>query len=114
MIRKTDEFYNKQTEPNQSCLLALRKIILDQNTDLDETVKYGMPCFTYKKKAFCYLWTDKKTTEPYILMVDGKLIDHLMLEDGSRSRMRIFRVNPHIDIPLEHINTILQLGLKLK
>jgi hypothetical protein len=71
MIRETDAFYLNQEEPNKSCLLALRTIILDQDKQITETRKYGMPCFCYKGKMFCYLWTDKKTDEPYILMVEG-------------------------------------------
>jgi hypothetical protein len=30
-----------------------------------------MPCFCYQRKAFCYLWTDKKTANPYILIAEG-------------------------------------------
>ncbi len=62
---------------------------------------------------FAYLWTDKKTTEPYILIVDGKLIDHPDLEAGKRARMKIFRVSPNDDLPLETINTILNMALDL-
>ena len=65
MIREIDNYYLNKEEPNKSCLLALRGIILDQDTNVTETQKWGMPCFCYKKKMFCYLWTDKKTDEPY-------------------------------------------------
>jgi hypothetical protein len=113
-MKATDSFYYKQLEPQQSCFLALRELITSQNSLIGETVKYGMPCFTFKKKAFCYLWTDKKTSDPYILMVDGKLIDHPMLEDGNRSRMRILRVKPDADLPLTEIIEVLTLGLELR
>ncbi|CAD0003139.1 DUF1801 domain-containing protein [Flavobacterium salmonis] len=111
-----DELYNyylKKEEPNRSCLLALRSIILDQDTNITETKKWGMPCFCYKKKMFCYLWTDKKTNEPYILMVEGKYLDYPELEEGTRSRMKIFRINPNKDLPLKTIETILQKALDL-
>ena len=72
-----------------------------------------MPCFCYKKKVVCYLWTDKKTNEPYILMVEGKLLFHHKLEVGERSRMKILRVNPNKNLPLKTIETILQNALKL-
>lgn len=62
---------------------------------------------------FCYLWTDKKTEEPYILMVEGKYLDHPLLEEGGRSRMKIMRVNPNKDLPLQAIKTILQKALDL-
>ena len=62
---------------------------------------------------FCYLWTDKKTNEPYILMVEGKHLDHPKLEEGNRSRMKIFRVNPNQDLPIKTIETIFQKALDL-
>ena len=108
-----DNFYLKQQEPNQSCLLSLRQIILNQDEAITETTKYGMPCFCYKGKMFCYLWTDKKTNEPYILMVEGKHLNHPELETGDRSRMKIFRVNPNEDIPKATIEIILNEALDL-
>ncbi|MEM9324648.1 MAG: DUF1801 domain-containing protein [Bacteroidota bacterium] len=113
MIDRLDEFYSLKEEPNRSCLLSLRDIILDQDNTISETVKYGMPCFTYGKKALCYLWVDKKSREPYILMVDGKLIDHPLLEEGSRARMRILRIDPGDDLPLDTIRWILSRGIEL-
>lgn len=113
MLQEPHTYYLKKEEPNKSCLLALRSIILDQDRDITETLKYGMPCFCYKKKAFCYLWTDKKTEEPYILMVEGKYLDHPKLEKGDRARMKIFRVNPNKNLPIKTIEGILQDALKL-
>ncbi|TCC98199.1 DUF1801 domain-containing protein [Pedobacter psychroterrae] len=108
-----NSYYLKEEEPNRSCLLALRSIILGQDTNITETIKYGMPCFCYKKKMFCYLWTDKKTREPYMLMVEGKFLDHPQLEIGERSRMKIFRVNPNKDLPVKAIMSILTTALDL-
>lgn len=113
MLEQLDNYYLNKEEPHKSCLLALRSIILKQDTNIIETKKYGMPCFCYKKKMFCYLWTDKKTDEPYILMAEGKHLDHPKLEEGKRSRMKIFRVNPNKDLPIKTIETILQKALNL-
>jgi hypothetical protein len=113
MTRELDHFYLNKSEPNRSCLLALRSIILDQDTQVTETMKYGMPCFCYKKKMFCYLWTDKKTNEPYLLFVEGKHLDHPQLETGSRSRMQIFRVDPNNDLPIRVIRKLLNAALDL-
>jgi len=113
----TDEivnYYLQQQEPQKSCLLALRDIILRQDTiHITETRKYGMPCFCYTKKMFCYLWTDKKNNEPYILFVEGKHLHHPQLEAGSRSRMKILRINPDKDLPVETIETLLNAALNL-
>lgn len=113
MIREVDKYYLDKEEPNKSCLLALRSIIIEQDTNVTETRKWGMPCFCYKKKMFCYLWTDKKTDEPYILFVEGKHLDHPKLEIGKRSRMKIFRVNPDKDLPLQTIKSLLNNALDL-
>ncbi len=113
MIEDLQKYYLRQDEPNKSCLLALRSIILSQSPHLTETVKYGMPCFCYKKKTFCYLWTDKKTTEPYILMVEGNRLHHPELEQGDRAKMKILRVNPNLDLPMGTILEVLQEALRL-
>lgn len=107
------DYYLKKEEPVRSFLLALRSMILEQDVHVTETQKYGMPCFCYQKKAFCYLWTDKKTNEPYILLVAGKHLNHSDLEKGDRSRMKIFRVSPDRNLPVKTIKIILQQALDL-
>jgi len=72
---ETNHFYLDKKEPNKSCLLALRDIILNQDENVSETKKYGMPCFCYKKKMFCYLWIDNKTNEPYSLFVEWQRLE---------------------------------------
>ncbi len=106
-------FYLTKQEPLQSCLLALRGIILKQSHQLAETMKYGMPCFCYKQKAVCYLWTDKRTGEPYLLWVNGNQITHPALESGGRKRMKILRIRANEDLPVDAIVQILQDALML-
>ena len=113
MIDELYNYYLEQKEPQKSCLLALRSIILGQDKEVSETVKYGMPCFCYKKKMFCYLWTDNKTKEPYILFVEGKFLDYPELETGKRSRMKILRINPMKDLPINLIESLLNNALDL-
>lgn len=113
MIRELDNYYFGKEEPNKSCLLALRNIILEQDSAVTETMKWGMPCFCFKKKMFCYLWTDKKTHQPYILFVEGKHLDNPQLETGQRARMKIFRVDPKKDLPLDIIQLLLTKAIDL-
>lgn len=108
-----DNYYLTKNEPNKSCLLALRSIICKQDKDISETRKWGMPCFCYRNKMFCYLWTDKNTDEPYILFVEGKHLNHPKLEEGNRSRMKILSINPSKDLPIKTIETLLQEALDL-
>lgn len=112
-MQEIQHFYLNQKEPNKSCLLALRHIILQQDADVSETIKYGMPCFCYRKKAFCYLWTDKQTTFPYLLMVEGKHLDQVQLEAGQRLRMKTLPIDPQEDLPIDTIESILTAALNL-
>lgn len=84
-----EHFYFDKQEPNKSCLLTMRDMVLNCDSNITKTQKYGMSCFCYKGKMFCYLWVDKKTNEPYFLMVEGKHLTHPDLETGNRSRMKI-------------------------
>ena len=112
-MTKNDSFYLNKIEPNKGCLLTLRAIILDFDENIIETTKYGMPCFCFKQKMFCYLWIDNKTEEPYILFVEGKHLDYPKLEIGNRSRMKIFRINPNIDLPKGIIELLLSNAINL-
>jgi hypothetical protein len=112
-MRAVESFYEGKDQSIKACLLALRRIILEQDDNVIETQKYGMPCFCYKKKAFCYLWTDKKTSEPYVLFVEGKHLDHPNLETGTRSRMKIFRVDSGKDLPIQTLQQLLNSALDL-
>lgn len=115
MMDELNKYYSQIEEPHRSCLLALRSIILAQNEDIMETRKWGMPCFCYKKRPLCYLWTDKKNdNKPYILMVDGQLLNHPELETGDRSKMKILRVESGEDFPILTIETILNDALRLR
>ena len=113
IIREIDTFYWNKEEPNKSCLFALRNIILEQDENITETLKYGMPCFCYRKEILCYLWIDKISKEPYLLMAKGKSLFHPELETGKRSRMKIFRINPNKNLPVKTIGTLLRQSLDL-
>ena len=113
MISNKDNFYLEKQEPNKSCLLTMRNIVLSFDKDITETQKYGMPCFCFKGKIFCYLWVDKKSNEPYFLLAEGKHIHHPELETGNRLRMKIFRVDPNKDLPISIIDLIMNQALDL-
>jgi len=109
----TDEYYLSKEEPTRSCLLTLRKIILEQEPGISESLKWNIPCFMYQKKMFCFLNTEKKTRQPYILMVKGNYLNHAELEKGDRTRMKILRIDHAADIPVQTIQTVLNEALNL-
>ncbi|MEP2023029.1 MAG: DUF1801 domain-containing protein [Reichenbachiella sp.] len=106
-------FYLEKPELVKSCLLALRELVLKFDADIKETKKYGMPCYLLQNKPFCYIWTDKKTQEPYLLIVEGHQIQHSALIQGDRKRMKILPVNPHNDLDIKSIKEVFDLAKNL-
>jgi hypothetical protein len=60
---------------------------------------------------FCYLWTQKKTNKPYIGIVEGRKIEHPLLIQENRSRMKIMLLDVDGDVPVELIGSILKIAL---
>jgi hypothetical protein len=112
-MREIDDYFLNKEEPQKSCLLALREIILSYHPDISEAWKYRMPFFCYKRKMILYLWVNKKTNQPYIGIVDGKKIDHPHLVQEKRSRMKIFPVDVSKDIPIRNIKSVFKLVFAL-
>lgn len=106
-------FYLQQDEPIKACLLALREIILQQDKEITNEWKYGMPFFCYKGKMFCYLWIHKKEKQPYIGFVEGKHLTHPKLLQEKRSRMKIMLFDANKDLPISTINKLLKQALDL-
>jgi hypothetical protein len=112
-MKELDDFYLKQEEPLKGTLLALKEIILKQDNDITNVLKYGMPFFCYKGKMFCYLWIHKKLKKPYIGIVEGKHFDEPFLLQEARSRMKIMLLNSDEDLPLKRIENVVQKALNL-
>ena len=112
-MKQLDDFYQNQEEPIKGTFLALRDIILKQDNDITNVLKYGMPFFCYKEKMFCYLWTHKKLKQPYIGIVEGKHFDEPFLIQEKRSRMKIMMFDSEKDLPLEQIESVIQKALNL-
>jgi len=108
MLSPIDNYFLKQHEPTKSCLEFLRAYILKQDTNITEAWKYGMPFYCYHGKMFCYLWVHKKYQQPYIGIVEGKLIHHPDLIIENRSRMKILLIDPTRNIPIKKVNAILK------
>lgn len=111
MIKETENFYLNLDEPLQSCMLALRDIILKSDDLVTETQKWSLPCFCYKKKMFCFLSFEQKTSEPYLLLVEGWRINHPSLLSAGRKRMKHLPIDVSKDLPVETITEILNEAL---
>jgi hypothetical protein len=113
MQNELDAFYLNKEEPVRSCFLALRSIILAQDVEVKNVLKYGMPFFCYQGKMFCYLWFHKKHNKPYIGFVEGNRFDCPDLIIEKRSRMKIMLLDAHQDLPIQTIEMILKEALSL-
>jgi hypothetical protein len=108
MVSDLDNFYLQHSESINSCLLALRDIVLKQDKEIIAEWKYRMPFFCYKGKMFCYLWVHKTRHQPYLGIVEGKHINHPDLIIEKRSRMKIMLFDPNKDLPIDTIESILK------
>ena len=113
MLREIDDYFLQKDEPVKGCLLFLRDYIQNFDANITEAWKYKMPFYCYKGKMFCYLWVHKRNGSPYIGIVDGKKIDHPGLIIENRSRMTIFLIDPNKDLPIDEIDSILKMAIKL-
>jgi hypothetical protein len=71
MVQDLQGYYLRKDEPNRSCLLALRESFLSK-TSMILKLESMEALLLLQEKMFCYLWTNKKSHEPYIIMVEGK------------------------------------------
>lgn len=108
MLREIDTYFLQKDDPIKSCLTALREIILSYDKNITEVWRYKMPFYCYKGKRFCYIWVHKKLQQPYLGIVDGKLIQHPGLIMENRSRMKILLLDPAKDIPIKKVKAILK------
>lgn len=113
MLSGLDNFYFRNSNEVNDCLLALRTVILDQDELITTELKYRMPFFCYRGKMFCYLWLDTQNGKPYIGFVEGKHLEHPDLIAGERARMKILYVEPNEDLPMEKLTGLLEQALDL-
>ena len=98
-----ESYYLSKPEPYQSCLLALKVIILRANPDICHERKFQIPFFTYKGKKLGYLWLNRKK-----LML-GFCLDKSLQKfpEGikPKDKYESMQIDPNADLP---IDTILQ------
>ena len=112
-MRNIDLFYLGLDEPVKSCLEALRAIILKHDSQISESMKYGMPFFSIHNKMLCYFWRDKKNGLPYIGFKEGKSLPFQWLEIGNRSTISVMYIDPHADLPREKIARTLTAAIEI-
>ena len=100
--RTLEEYYLSKPEPYQSCLLALRDIILHANSGICHVRKYQIPFFTYKDKKLGYLWLNGKKLMLGFCM-DRKLQQQISADVKPKDKYESMQIDPNADLPVELI-----------
>lgn len=111
MIAELENYYLKQPEPIQGCLLALRRIILAADNHITEVRKYQVPFFYYKDKGLSFLWVNRKK------LLLGFVTDKAVLPPTPglkrKDSYEMIQIDPNQDIPLQMIRKHLKLQMKM-
>jgi hypothetical protein len=110
-VAALDNYYMKQAEPLQGCLLALKSLILEVNKDITPIRKYRIPFFRYKSWNLAFLWIYKKKI--MIGFVTDRRIHPPMPGTKRKDDVETMLIDPNKDIPLDLIATRLRYYIKL-
>ena len=102
-----EEYYFRQKEPARSLLLYLREKFLESDSDITETLIFGLPFFKYKKKMLCYFTFHKKYQQYYISFNHGKKLAFPELIQEDRKLFKILLLDENEDLPMDLIFEIL-------
>jgi hypothetical protein len=106
-----ESYYLSKPEPYQSCLLALRDIILRANPEICHERKFQVPFFTYKGKKLAYLWLNgKKLMLGFCL---DKRLQQVTAGMKAKDKYESFRIDPNADLPIDMIIQKLNYYLEL-
>ena len=111
MNRELENYYLKQPEPIQGCLLALKSIILSVDKEISHRRAYQIPFFYYKEKKLTFLWVHRKRLL-FGLVTDKSLVEPL---EGTRrkNKYETMEIDPNQDIPVKDIVEMLLRQMKL-
>jgi hypothetical protein len=101
MITKLESYYLNKPEPYQSCLLALRDIILQTNLEICHERKFQIPFFTYKGKKLGYLWLNGKKL--MLGFCQDKSLQEAIPGFKLKDKYESILIDANADIPVEII-----------
>jgi hypothetical protein len=111
MITALENYYLKQPEPIQGCLLALKNIIMGIDSQITHQRKFQIPFFYYKDKKLCFLWVKGKKT--LLGFVEDKSIYPAVAGVKRKNGIEMIQINPDEDLPLEFILQTIQERIRL-
>lgn len=111
MLNPLENYFLKQPEPHQSCMLFLRKWLIEQG--LEEHYKYTTAFYYFNNKPFCYMSVRAKDAQLYLGFVKGYLIKHPQLEKEGRKQIKVVYIDPQKDLSVKTLSEIIKLAKKL-
>jgi hypothetical protein len=106
MLNPLENYFLKQAEPQQSCMLFLRKWLVEQ--ELTEACKYGVPFYIYKNKNLCYMSVSAKDSKLYLGFIQGYRMKHPQLQKEGRKQIKAFYIDPEKDLPVRIMKEIIK------
>ncbi|MCC8424066.1 DUF1801 domain-containing protein [Mucilaginibacter sp. UR6-11] len=100
-IPTLESYYLSKPEPYQSCLLALKDIILRANPGICHERKFQIPFFTYKGKKLGYLWLDRKKLK--VGFCRDKSLHEVIPGVKPKDKYESLEIDPDADIPVDII-----------
>ncbi|WP_337040408.1 DUF1801 domain-containing protein [Emticicia sp. 17c] len=101
MLTELENYYFRQSEPIQSCLLALKGIVMGVNASITHERKYQIPFFYYKGKKLAYLWVTKKKIQ--MGFIEDKSLQNPVDGIKPKDKYQSIIIKPNEDIPLDII-----------
>jgi hypothetical protein len=111
MLNPLENYFLKQPEPHQSCMLFLRKWLTEQG--LDEQYKYMTAMYYFKGKPFCYISVRTKDLQLYLGFWKGHEMKHPKLKKEGRKLISALYIDPEKDLPLKTLTEIVKTAKKL-
>ena len=111
MSQELENYYLRQPEPFQGCLLALRNLILKVDDRITHERKYQIPFFYFKGKKLCFLWVNKKKL--LIGFIVDKNIYPVVAGIKRKDDFETMQIDPNADLPVKIILEKLLQRMKL-
>ncbi|HQQ93724.1 MAG TPA: DUF1801 domain-containing protein [Bacteroidia bacterium] len=111
MLNQLDNYFFTLPEPEQGCLLFVRKFILEFNTGISEHWHYNTPFYYYKGRWMCYIAHKAKSRTFYLGFVHGYKLKHKNLLSEGRKQIKVYYLDAHQDLDIEGLRKVFMLAL---
>lgn len=111
MNASSDDYYLKHPEPWQSCLLALKYMIMKVDGNIMHEMAYQIPFFTYKGYRLAFLWITRKKLA--LGLITDKKVLPLINGKKQKDQYEMIEIDPNADLPKDRIVDKIQQRIKL-